>query len=111
MAYPDHLHPDQARIIDLIIKKALDQGNKISVYGEGELDLSRSRDYEKITAEVAATCQTDLRIRHGDRDVTLGTITLIHVNCPWEVIADHTDNPYCADLLVEASALAEGMDV
>lgn len=84
MSYPDHLNPIERQIIDKLIKAALADGFKISVYGDGILDLAPSADYEAIINEVAACGETCLMLWPGGH-----WIQLVHGNGA-EVISDYT---------------------
>ncbi|WP_454287200.1 hypothetical protein [Rhizobium arsenicireducens] len=86
MAFPNHMQADEQAIVGGIIRRALAGGHEISIHDEEELVLSRSRDYEVITAEVAATDLTTLVISG------LGSILLIHGNGQ-DVVSDCTDSP------------------
>jgi hypothetical protein len=88
MAYPDYLDPVEREIIDRIIKDVLAAGHTIWVEDGEEIALKRSTDYEAITAEIAATCETTLIIETPDG---VGHIWLIHGNgC--DVVSDWTSS-------------------
>lgn len=89
-SYTTHLDQTERRIIDAIIKEALAEGMTISVYDGDEWAVRKSTDYKQITAEIAATDETTLRIRSSDGK-KIGDILLIHGNGE-EVISDHSDN-------------------
>ncbi len=106
MAYPDHLDPVEQQIIDLVVRKALDTGHKIEVYGEGECDLEASDDYEAITSEIAACGMTELIL------TKLGVRTLwilfVHGNgC--DVLVDYTAGDDHDAFLKEANDLADSL--
>jgi hypothetical protein len=107
MAYPEHSREIERQIIDLIIKDALDAGLTISVYDGEEWALARSTDYEAITAEVHATCDTTLRFYPvGAATAKVGWVYLVHGN-DCDVISDYSDNPQTEVVLANAMALAE----
>lgn len=97
MAYPKHMLDDEKTIVDKIIRKALDADLYVSVEDGMQWALRFSRDYEAITAEVAATDVTLLRFRKLvdsagkiERPL-LGDVVLIHGNGK-DVVHDYTDN-------------------
>lgn len=101
MSYPDYLNPIERQIIDVVVKGALAAGMTIAVYGEGELDLKPSSDYEAITREIAATGITDLGLSPGNH-----WIQFVHGNgC--DVLSDYTVKSEDLPFIAEASALAE----
>lgn len=105
MAYPEYIDPIEQQIIDVIVKKALAAGHTISVYGEGELDLKQSNDYEEITSHIAACDLTELII-HG---VGKGLwVMLVHGNgC--DVLVDYYAGDVYDEFLKEANDLAESL--
>jgi hypothetical protein len=96
MAYPKHIRPLEQPIIDRVIRKALDQGHSISVSDGLSWALTRSRDYDAITAEVHATDITEFVIRNSDKK-KLGWILFIHGNDE-DVISDTSDNTEIEEL-------------
>ena len=106
-SYPDHLNQHEMLVIDAIIRDALVAGCTVSVYDGEEWAIKRSADYSAITAQVAATDETTLRIRQDDIH---GVINLIHGNLPSEVIADHTDTPWMRKILARANDVAVDLE-
>ncbi|MBD9544325.1 hypothetical protein IB276_33300 [Ensifer sp. ENS04] len=104
MAYPRHMRDDEKKIVDKIIRKALDADLHISVEDGLDWALKFSQDYEAITAEVNATDVTMLRFRklvHEDNEIKrpiVGDVILIHGNGE-DVVHDHSDNRETADLV------------
>lgn len=101
MAYPDHyMAPHlstERQIVDKLIDTILANPTyTISVYDGGAWSLAASRDKEKITAEIAATDETTLRVRDtGSADEgrparVVGWVSLIHGNDA-DVISDYAD--------------------
>ncbi|RWI47581.1 MAG: hypothetical protein EOR25_15635 [Mesorhizobium sp.] len=69
--FPSYMRPAEQKIVGALIKKALALGYVVSVYDGEEWALKKSSDYEKITAEIAATDETQLIFREavgGDQD-------------------------------------------
>ena len=99
MAFPNHAHPTEVRIITKLIKRALKAGYLVSVFDGMEWALKFSNDFEAITAEVHATDVTELTIRHADKS-KVGWIMLVHGNED-DVVSDWTDN-------AATNALVEG---
>jgi hypothetical protein len=103
MAYPHHIRDDEKKIVDKIIRKALDAGLYISVEDGVEWALRFSQDYDAITAEIAATDVTMLRIRSQVEEEgvikrpILGDVILIHGNGE-DVIHDHSANEFMEEL-------------
>jgi hypothetical protein len=106
MAYPEHSREIERQIIDLIIHDALKAGLTISVYDGEEWPLKRSTDYEAITAEVHATCETLFLFRIAETGAKFGSVYLVHGN-DCDVISDYSDNPQTEAILANALALAE----
>lgn len=106
MAYPEHSREIERQIIDLIIKDALDAGLTISVSDGEEWPLKKSTDYEAITAEVHATCETQFAFRTAETGAKFGWVYLVHGN-DCDVISDYSDNPQTEALLKNAMALSE----
>ena len=99
MTYPTWLDPIERKIIDLLVKTALAEGFAIAVYGEGELDLPFSKDYDAITSDIAATDMTELILEPGKH-----WVQLVHGNgC--DVISDYTTKS--EEVFAKATALAE----
>ena len=103
MAYPHHMRDAEKKIVDKIIRKALDAGLYISVEDGLEWALRVSQDYEAITAEINATDVTMLRFRRQvleDDKITrqlVGDVILIHGNDE-DVIHDHSANEFMEEL-------------
>lgn len=91
MAFPNHMRPTEQKIVGKLIKKALGLGYVISVYDGEDWAIVRSTDYEAITAEIAATDETQLMFRRGEDRVKVGWMLLVHGNDE-DVISDHSDN-------------------
>lgn len=106
MAYPEHMNDTERKIIDVVVKKALAAGYKIEVWGDGELNLPGSSDYETITAEIAACSATELVI--GDDEFFKLWVFLVHGNedC---VIVDYTAGDKYDTFLKEANDLGESL--
>ncbi|TPL42576.1 MULTISPECIES: hypothetical protein [unclassified Mesorhizobium] len=98
MAFPSYMRPTEAKIVGALIKKALGLGYVVSVYDGEEWALKRSGDYEKITAEIAATDETQLVFRRQDK-TKIGSVLLIHGNDE-DVVSDHSDNELTNQLVV-----------
>jgi hypothetical protein len=98
MAFPDYLPAVEKKIIGELVRKALAMNYAVSVYDGEEWPLKQSSDYEAITAEVGATCTTELRFRKTSDRTRVGDVLLIHGN-EEDVISDHTDNPEVAALV------------
>ena len=88
MSFPTYLDPVERKIINRVIKQALANGWLISVFDGEEYPVKYSREYGKITAEVAATDETRLVIRAADR-AKLGTVLFIHGNGE-DVLSDYS---------------------
>jgi pimeloyl-CoA synthetase len=106
-AYPDHLDRNERKVIDRLIKDALAIGCTISVHDGEEFAIRSSDDYAAITAEVAATDETTLRVRDGDLHAA---IFLVHGNLPSEVISDMTDTPWARSIIVGAEMVAAKLE-
>lgn len=91
MSYPEHIRPIERRIIDPITRTALSRHWAISVHDGEAWALLRSSDYDAITAEIAATDMTSLKLRDWEGSFH-GLITFVHGNDE-DVIHD------CSDLL------------
>ena len=63
----------------------------ITVGDEEDYLIKRSRDFDKIIAELGHSDENDLIIRSLDNSERLGAISLIWGNGE-DVISDHTDN-------------------
>lgn len=96
MAYPEWVSATERRIITRIIRKALKVGYSVSVYDGQAWALSKSTDFEAITAEVHATDLTQLRFRLSGGAI-VGSVILIHGNDE-DVVHDMTDNEAMAFL-------------
>lgn len=80
----------------------------ISVYDGEEFPVKRSRDFDKILAEVSQCDEESLIVRHADASGDkVGSIYLVYGNDGWDVIADHTDSPLMRELLTDANNLAD----
>jgi hypothetical protein len=90
MAYPKHARPIETRIISKLIRRALAKDWVISVNDGEEWALSRSKDFNAITAEVHATEQTYLHFRDAEGK-KLGWVWLVHGNDE-DVVTDAVDN-------------------
>lgn len=102
--YPDWLTGIERDVIDDLIREALMQGARISVYDGEEWALSRSTDYRRITSEIAATDETTICLRKPDETGALrriGTVFLVHGNGA-EVVSDYTDVPEVARIVMAA---------
>lgn len=101
MSYPDHIDPIERKIIDCLITTALAEGFSIAVYGDGELDLPFSKDYEAITREINACSMTELILNPGKH-----WVMLVHGNgC--EVICDYTTKSEA--IFAKATELADAI--
>ncbi|MGO7308810.1 hypothetical protein ACCS91_33685 [Rhizobium ruizarguesonis] len=96
MAFPDHVGPTEATIIQGIIDRALALNYLVSVFDGLQFALRLSSDPEAITAEVHATDVTEL-IFHTAEKQRLGGILLIHGNDE-DVVSDCTDTPRILEL-------------
>lgn len=94
--FPAHMRLDEQKIVRRLILRALDKGWVVSVFDGEEWPVKKSNDFEKITAEIAATDETQLRFRNADGE-TRGWMLLVHGNGD-EVIADYTDNNFMEEL-------------
>lgn len=97
MAYPDHMSPIEAKITDVILKRALARDYVVSVHDGEEFAIKLSTDIDAIRKEVAATDETRLVFRKSDRTF-VGSIWLIHGN-EEDVVGDCSDNPEINALL------------
>jgi|GEM_PF-1548048 len=83
----------------------------ISVYDGEEYPVKRSRDLDKIMAEVGQCDEEMLYVRHVEKEgvtgARVGGIYLVYGNDGWDVIADHTDSPLMHELLTDANNLAD----
>ena len=116
MAYPDHINPTEATIIDAILIAALAKGYVVSVCDGEEWSLRRSSDIEAIRAEVAASDETTLmfrdpaNLRPDGAPARVGSVFLVHGNgC--DVIGDNSDNAEMNNLLAPAMEIAKRMEV
>ncbi len=111
MAYPDHyLAPHlstERQIVDKLIDTILaNETYSISIYDGEEWALAGSRDKDKITAEIAATDETTLRVRDiGSADEgrparVVGWVLLIHGNDA-DVISDHAATEEITNIVEE----------
>jgi hypothetical protein len=100
MAYPEHYLAPHLSVERQIVDKLIDtilatETHTISVFDGLTWALAGSRDKDKITAEIAATDVTTLRVRDisGDKKPgqKVGSIFLIHGN-DVDVISDWSDN-------------------
>lgn len=82
----------------------------ISITTCESVELSRSRDLDKIMSNIGQCDEETIIVRHFNQDGTpggqLGSIYLVYGNGGWDVIADHTDSPLMHELLQEANRLA-----
>lgn len=82
----------------------------MSVNDGEEYPVKRSRDLDKIMANIGQCDEETIIVRHFNQDGTpgdkLGCIYLVYGNDGWDVIADHTDSPLMHELLQEANRLA-----
>lgn len=106
MAYPEHMNDTERKIIDVIVKKALAAGYKIEVWGDGELNLPGSSDYEAITSEIAACDTTELVIE--DDEFFKLWVFFVHGN-EADVLSDCTAGDKYDMFLTEANDLAESL--
>lgn len=97
--FPSYMRPAEQKIVGALIKKALALGYVVSVYDGEEWALKKSSDYEKITAEIAATDETQLIFREAVGGTKIGWLMLVHGNDE-DVICDYTAND-AMDELVE----------
>ncbi|RWM32596.1 MAG: hypothetical protein EOR77_21435 [Mesorhizobium sp.] len=97
--FPSYMRPAEQKIVRALIKKALGLGYLVSVYDGEEWAVKKSGDYEKITAEIAATDETQLIFRKAEDGSKVGWLMLVHGNDE-DVICDHTAND-AMDQLVE----------
>lgn len=80
----------------------------ISVYDGEEYPVKRSRDLDKIMADIGQCDEESLIVRHADDSGSkVGSIYLVYGNGGWDVIADHTDSPLMRELLTDANRLAD----
>lgn len=106
MAYPAHMNPMEAQIINWIIWDAFAAGCTVSVLDEcGPPLCFDTTDYEAVTAMVAAMDETTLAIRK-DRKL-LGCIWLVHGNDGHDVIANHHENEAINAILARAKQCAD----
>ncbi|WP_043004878.1 hypothetical protein [Comamonas testosteroni] len=93
------------------ILAAADNGYCISITNSETVELSRSRDLDKIMANIGQCDEETIIVRHAIKDGELGgklgSIYLVYGNHGWDVICDHTDSPAMHDLLQGAHKLAE----
>lgn len=80
MAFPQHMRPIEARIVGTLIHRALGQGYVVSVFDGEEWPVKRSSNYDKITAEIAATDETQIIFRLTDGGTKVGWLLLVHGN-------------------------------
>lgn len=90
MAFPNHMRADEQKIVEALIRKALDKGYTISVFDGVEWALRASTDFEVISAEINATDITQLRFRVAETRVRVGDVLLIHGNGE-DVVSDCSD--------------------
>lgn len=83
----------------------------ISVYDGEEYPVKRSRDLDKIMADIGQCDEETIVVRHitqsSEAGAKVGSIYLVHGNDGWDVIADHTDSPLMRELLTDANNLAD----
>lgn len=102
-AYPDHINAHERTVIDALIKDALSMGCTVSVCDGEEWPIKRSTDYKAITAEVAASDETTIRVRNDD---SVATFNFVHGNLPSEVLCDMTDTPFARKIYARAEDVA-----
>ncbi len=110
--YPASLNNDEARIIEQIILSALAMGCSITVSNGGDdYEVFACTDADLIRPHVGVTDHTQFLIRAPATMMPRDTVwvLMVHGNSPHEVVADHSDTPFAADLLSAAASLAEAI--
>jgi len=97
------------KIVSRIVKDALANDYKVSVYDSEEYVLKRSQSYKAIMAACFSTDDDTLVIRDNEGEY-LGSIALIYGNCGYDVISDYTYNETIENLLTGANALARKLE-
>lgn len=78
----------------------------ISIYHGEELPVKRSRDMDRIMAEIGQCDEETIVVRHVTTGEKLGHIYLVYGNDGWDVIADHSTGDL-EKLLEGANELAD----
>ncbi len=89
-AFPAYMWKSEVLIIKALIREILKRDLSISVYDGEEYPVKRSKDHLEIQRNVAATDETQFRVRDAEGN-QVAWFLLIHGN--WgDVISDCTDN-------------------
>lgn len=110
--YPDHMDRNEAKVIDCLIRDALALGCAVSVFDGEEWSIKNSTDYPAITAQIAATDITTVRVtkKIDPAQPQVATFMFVHGNAPSEVLADMTDTPFARSLIIGAEACANALE-
>lgn len=106
--YPDHLSETEAKIINAIIKSALELGYSISVCDGEEWPLLQCPDEDLIKQEIGNTEETILVFYECEEQI--GSALLIHGE-EEQVIGDYTDNLATEVVLQAAKEIAETLEL
>lgn len=90
----------EAKAARALVRAILAKGHLVTVNDGCENTVIRSSSFNKITAALCTTGEDVLTARDAD-GVKLGRFWLIYGNDAdgSELVADHTDNAYCAGIL------------
>lgn len=99
----------ERKIVSRIVKDALANDYKVSVFDSEEYVLKRSQSYKAIMEACFSTDDDTLVIRDNAGEY-IGSIALIYGNCGYDVVSDYTYNETMETLLSGAFKLANKLE-
>lgn len=83
------MNDQEKKVIEAIIRAALEDGLKVSINDGEDFPVKRSRDFDQIMAGLGHCEEEAIMLRNNIGETWVGTIYLVYGNDPDEVVSNY----------------------